>query len=96
MHGYGIVSRLETNFRLSAEEIDGTWSAATFPVYYTLEDCFCPYDTLCKKPTGIYVRQHLDHVVFEQNAFNNTLLHTVPGVNVGCQMLDAVLQSNLS
>ncbi|CAF4247067.1 unnamed protein product, partial [Adineta steineri] len=97
MHGYGIANRLGTNFQLFTMETDGISSAVTLPVdYYRLANCICPYDTLCKEPTGIYVRQRLDPLAFTGNAFNNTLLHTVPGVNVGCQMLDTVLQSNLS
>ena len=96
VQGNAIGNQLQTNHRLYTFEFAGTWYGFATSIIYGEDKCYCDYTTLCKETTGIYTRQRSDHIIAKQQLFNSTLIYSVPGVNTGCYIFDALLQSNLS
>ena len=101
--GNNILNRLETNWRVNHIEAFGSFfNVMQTRGYNGTERCLCSSSSRCKATTGIYAvsRQNITNLLEYRN-YNNLLFtgqleFEVEGINVGCLVLDAVLQSNLS
>jgi hypothetical protein len=101
----GIVNRLETNFQLIFSSLTIGMQTVVGTLRYPLTECSCDVSSYCNTTTGIFTVLRKDRSSnndsYDWNAFINKLydvqlLFDVPGINVGCFILDAVLQSDLS
>ncbi|CAF1142146.1 unnamed protein product [Didymodactylos carnosus] len=106
VQGNAIANRLATNYYLLTFFHKNNWydisHARLYPPY-----CTCIYSSYCKAVTGIYTiyfnnEPTCNGTVMEHEhstcamLIQGQLQFRVPGVNVGCLVLDAVLQSDLS
>jgi hypothetical protein len=105
IHADNIANRLETNYLLFTAVLVGRTIDYFSTMLYPPNGCSCKVSFNCNTTTGIFsvVRKrypsytHPDYPYMPLNAYFRThLLFHVPGINVGCFILDAVLQSNLS
>jgi hypothetical protein len=100
-----IVNRLGTSFLLSTAMLKRGAIDYASMMYYPPDGCSCKVSFNCNTTTGIFSvvpkrypsYTHPDYPYMPVNSYFRThLLFHVPGINVGCFILDAVLQSNLS
>jgi hypothetical protein len=105
IHADNIVNRLGTNYLLFAAVAVGGTTDLAGNLYYPPDGCLCGVSFNCNTTTGIFSvvpkrypsYTHPDYPYMPANAYFRThLLFHVPGINVGCFILDAVLQSDLS
>ena len=101
----GIVNRLQTNYVINIAKYQNAPLVQAGTRAYPPDRCLCTVSSYCNTTTGIFsvVRKRRpsyetpDYPSMPTNAFFRIhLLFHVPGINVGCSILDAVLQSNLS
>jgi hypothetical protein len=91
VQGNNLVNRLETNYNLQTYYYEGKWYDLSYNQYYPPGGCLCQVSSYCNTATSIFSVLYPGSISYEvHNLFN------VPGINVGCFILDAVLQSNLS
>ncbi|CAF1529797.1 unnamed protein product [Didymodactylos carnosus] len=100
VQGNGIVNRLGTNFKLGADH-NNTHIQASSPISYSSYQCSCALSSYCTMITSISsaYRGDLSYNSIEfphSKVILANLTFLVTGINVGCFVLDAVLQSNLS
>jgi hypothetical protein len=100
-----IVNRLETNYLLSTAVVVGGAIDHSNVIRYPPNGCSCRASFDCNTTTGIFSVvpklqpsfEHPDYPYMHVNDYFRThLLFHVPGINVGCFILNAVLQSNLT
>jgi hypothetical protein len=105
IQGNGILNRLETNYIIETMDAKGEWFDTFLPVEYPPDGCSCIVSSSCNTTTGIFavLRQNssshgppADPYGYINPLYDIQPLFYVPGVNVGCSILDAVLQSDLS
>lgn len=103
IQGNSIVNRLETNWILSHLVYNGVFYDAIVPVKYSADNnCSCDSTSQCKMTTGIYKVYRSneidlsDYWTATNRILQGQLEFEVEGIYVGCLILDAVLQSNLS
>jgi hypothetical protein len=105
IHADNILNRLGTNYLLFTEVVRGVTIDSSTLMYYPPDGCICEVSFNCNTTTGIFSvvpkrypsYTHPDYPYMPYNDYFRThLLFHVPGINVGCFILDAVLQSNLS
>jgi len=105
IHGNNIVNRLETNYYLETTEYYGYWYSLYFNAFYPPDGCSCQVSSYCNTTTGIFTVLHTHPSFYNPPdypymktipSYEVHLLFHVPGINVGCIILDAVLQSDLS
>jgi hypothetical protein len=105
IHADNIVNRLGTNYWLFAAVVVGGTRDYSNHVHYPPDGCSCKVSFNCNTTTGIFsvvpesqpTYQALDYPYMPVDYYFLThLLFHVPGINVGCFILDAVLQSNLA
>jgi hypothetical protein len=105
IHADNIVNRLGTNYLLLAAVVVGGVIDDVSVMLYPPNGCSCKVSFNCNTTTGIFsvvlkrypYYEHPDYPYMPYNDYFRThLLFHVPGINVGCFILDAVLQSNLS
>ena len=101
----GIANRLETNFRLNVISFNEQELSFVSALAYPPNNCSCDISSYCNTTTGIFsvlpTDQPSNDPLYNLNPLINHLyeahlLFDVPGINVGCFILDAVLQSDLS
>jgi hypothetical protein len=103
VQGNAILNRLGTNYysQLQSSEYEEYSSTAT--LFYLPDWCSCAVSSYCNTTTGIftvllnssYYPPYYPYIPFYNFAEVHLLFH-IPGINVGCFILDAVLQSDLS
>ena len=101
-----INNRLETDsFLLTLQQKDNEWAEIVTAIQYPPDGCSCGFYSYCNTTTGIFllVRKRYPSYSIQEYPYMFTiplyrihLLFHVPGINVGCFILNAVLQSNLS
>ena len=101
-----IVNQLETNYHLyTLQQKDNQWDSIVTDKNYPPDGCSCGTNSYCNTTTGIFslARKHYPSNSIPEYPYMPTiplyrinLLFHVPGINVGCYNLNAVLQSNLS
>jgi hypothetical protein len=105
IHADNIVNRLGTNYLLFTAVVRGGAIDYATIMLYPPDGCSCEVSFNCSTTTGIFSVvpkrypsfEHPDYPYMPANDYFRThLLFHVPGINVGCFILDAVLQSNLS
>ena len=97
------VNRLKTNFQLATHPVGIIWQPGltSRPMVYSSliegqKDCACMTSSFCIETTGIYTNSSTFQVTTNNIIIQGYLEYQITGINVGCFMLDAVLQSNLS
>jgi hypothetical protein len=102
IQGNNILNRLETNYHVSTIEIYTSWYDQVTPYTYPPDGCSCAISSYCNTTTGIFTLLRENDSSYDYPympippLYAAHLLFHVPGINVGCFILDAVLQSNLS
>jgi hypothetical protein len=101
-----IANQLETNYLLQAlQQKNNQWYSFMIGILYPPDGCSCTIDSNCNTTTGIFSpvrKRHPSYSIQEYPymlpipLYRITRLFHVPGINVGCYNLNAVLQSNLS
>ena len=95
---------METNFRFETTLGRQSSSTQSFSFEYSPDQCSCRWSSYCNTTTGIFTVSLSDepnnspdyYITFINQLYQTQLLFEVPGINVGCLILDAVLQSDLS
>jgi hypothetical protein len=102
----GIANRLGTDFLLQAiQEKDNKWESVPISIIYPPDGCICAFYSYCNTTTSIFSLVRKRYPSSSVPAYPYMLmiplyrikpLFHVPGINVGCFILNGVLQSNLS
>jgi hypothetical protein len=77
--GNGLLSVLQTNYQLTS-------SFSSRDVYRTSNqygDCYCAVSAICAVPSAIF------------NSSSKTIIFSVPGLYIGCFVIEALLQSTM-
>ncbi|CAF1332855.1 unnamed protein product, partial [Didymodactylos carnosus] len=104
LQGNQIVNRLKTNYQLAIPSTRSTVQQLSHTAEYSSvnDSCMCSLSSYCKATTGIYNTSayipncKYDHTPPCNSKIDGEIEFDVPGISVGCLVLDAVLQSDLS
>ncbi|CAF4010727.1 unnamed protein product [Adineta steineri] len=109
MQGNALLNRLGTNYRLIDVLLDQTkqfvFEQANVNMFPSPDKCQCSVSSYCKAITGIYSLlptnspgySHIEYPYMQRfSSYEVRQLFNVSGIYVGCVILDAVLQSDLS
>ena len=98
----GIINRLETSFLWRSISFSDGEATVVAVLSYPPNNCICDVSSYCNTTTRIFkilLKDQSSNVyynMFINQLYEPHLLFDVPGINVGCFILDAVLQSDLS
>ncbi|CAF1364363.1 unnamed protein product [Adineta steineri] len=107
IQGNGLLNRLGSNYRLMNVFLaqDAPFMRANVNMFPSPDKCKCDVSSYCKANTGIYSllptnspgSAHIDYPYMQRfSSYDIRNLFNVSGIYVGCVILDAVLQSDLS
>ncbi|CAF0873473.1 unnamed protein product [Didymodactylos carnosus] len=104
LKGNQIVNRLKTNYQLATPSISSSVTQLSHTIQYLSvnDNCTCSLSSCCKATTGVYnTSAYIAACKYEYTPSCNSVIDgeiefDVPRISIGCLVLDAVLQSDLS